>query len=174
MFPVVVYQFFTDPYGDFGPLFFADPLQILKACRLSLGNSNLQLALHILRRIKVWRLTKPFHYLNGICVMQMSHSSVALAECFGSLLCWNTYPWPIFIVLAEVRKFSLKISLYFAPSIFPLTWCSHPIPLAEKQPQSIMISPPYLIVDIVFSWSKSAFFFTSKISVLRSSQKAQF
>ncbi len=30
----------------------------------------------------------------------LSHSFVALAECFGSLSCWNTHPRPIFNALA--------------------------------------------------------------------------
>ena len=36
-------QVCTDLGSDFGPLLFADPLQILKVPRLSLGNSKLQL-----------------------------------------------------------------------------------------------------------------------------------
>ena len=36
-------QVYTDLGRDFGPLLFADPLQILKVLRLSLGNSKLQL-----------------------------------------------------------------------------------------------------------------------------------
>ena len=42
-FVVVFQQVCTDLGRDFGPLLFADPLQILKVPRLSLGNSNLQL-----------------------------------------------------------------------------------------------------------------------------------
>ena len=43
MFVVVFQQVCTDLGRDFGPLLFADPLQILKVPRLSLGNSTLQL-----------------------------------------------------------------------------------------------------------------------------------
>ncbi len=35
------------------------------------------------------------HFRTLICFF-LSHSFVALAVCFGSLLCWNTHPWPIF------------------------------------------------------------------------------
>ena len=52
----------------------------------------------------------------------------------GHLSCWNTHPWPIFSILAEVRRFSHKISLHLVPSIFPSTLCSCPVPLAEKLP----------------------------------------
>src|SRR4029434_8041027 len=37
-------------------------------------------------------------------------------------------------------------------------WWSRPVPLAEKQPQSIMFSPPCLPVGIVFLGSYSASF----------------
>ena len=40
---VVFQQVCTDLGRDFDPLLFADPLQILKVPRLSLGNSKLQL-----------------------------------------------------------------------------------------------------------------------------------
>ena len=43
MFVVVFQQVYTDLGRDFGPLFFADPLQVLKVPRLVLGNSKLQL-----------------------------------------------------------------------------------------------------------------------------------
>ena len=43
MFVVVFQQVCTDLGRDFGPLLIADPLQILKVLRLSLGNSKLQL-----------------------------------------------------------------------------------------------------------------------------------
>src|SRR4029434_1411822 len=45
-----------------------------------------------------------------------------------------------------------------APSIVPSMQLSRPVPLAEKQPQSIMFPPPYLTVGIVFLGSYSAFF----------------
>ena len=44
---VVFQQVYTDLGRDFGPLLFADLLQILKVLRLSLGNSKLQLPLQI-------------------------------------------------------------------------------------------------------------------------------
>ena len=47
MFVLVFQQVCTDLGRDFGPLLFADPLQILKVPRLLLGNSKLQLPLQI-------------------------------------------------------------------------------------------------------------------------------
>ena len=58
----------------------------------------------------------------------------------------------------RARRFSLKISLYLAPSIFNSAWCSHPVPLTGKQPQSIMFPPPCLMVGMVFFGFKSALF----------------
>ena len=45
MFVVVFQEICTDLGRDFGPLLFADPLQILKVPRLSLGNSNVKMYL---------------------------------------------------------------------------------------------------------------------------------
>ena len=88
----------------------------------------------------------------------LSHSFVALAVSFGSFSCWNTNPRPIFSALVEAKKFSLKRSLYLAPSIFLLTRCSRPVSLAEKQPQSIMFPPSCLMVGRMLLGFKSAFF----------------
>ena len=52
-------------------------------------------------------------------------------------------------------RFKPNIPRYMAPSIVP---SSHPVPLAEKQPQSIMFSHPCLTVGMVFLGSYSASF----------------
>ncbi len=88
------------------------------------------------------------HSRTFICLF-LSHSFVSLAVCFGSLSWWSktlihdpfsmpwlaSMPWPW---------------CYLAPPIVPLMWCSCPVPLAEKHPQSIMFPPPCLTVGIVF------------------------
>ena len=50
MFVVVFQQVCTDLGWDFGPLLFADPLQILKVPRLSLGNPKLLLRFNEIRK----------------------------------------------------------------------------------------------------------------------------
>src|SRR4029434_1821588 len=55
----------------------------------------------------------------------------------------------------EGMRFKSNIPRYMAPSIVPSMQCSRPLPLAEKQPQSIMFPPPCLTVGMV---SYSAFF----------------
>src|SRR4029434_4058567 len=52
-------------------------------------------------------------------------------------------------------RFKPNIPHYMAPSIVPSMQWSRPVPLAEKQPQSIMFPPPCLTVGMV---SYSAFF----------------
>src|SRR4029434_2238572 len=81
---------------DFGPLLFADPLQILKVA-FSMGGN-------------------------------------------------------------EGMRFKPNIPGYMAPFIVPSMQWSRPVPLAEKQPQSIMFPPPCLMVGMVFFGSYSAFF----------------
>ena len=51
----------------------------------------------------------------------LSHSSVALAECFGSLSCWKVNR-PNFSFLAEGSRFSSWTFLYLAPSFSLLSW----------------------------------------------------
>ena len=86
------------------------------------------------------------------------HSFVARAVCLGSLSCWKTQPRFIFNVLADGRRFSLKISWYMAPFILSFTRISRPGPFAEKQPQSMMFPPPCFTVGMVFFGCNSAFF----------------
>lgn len=57
----------------------------------------------------------------------------------------------MFNVLAEGRRF---FKIY---STNPLA--RHPVPLAEKQPQSVMFPPPHLTVGVVFFGLYSAFLF---------------
>ncbi len=87
-----------------------------------------------------------------------SHSFVARAVCLGSLSCWKTQPRFIFNVLADGRRFSLKISRYMAPFILSFTQISRPGPFAQKQPQSMMFPPPCFTVGMVFFGCNSAFF----------------
>ncbi len=87
-----------------------------------------------------------------------SHSFVARAVCLGSLSCWKTQPRFIFNALADVRRFSLKISRYMTPFILSFTQISRPGPFAEKQPQSMMFPPPCFTVGMVFFGYNSASF----------------
>uniref|UniRef100_A0A8C6P5Q3 Transposase Tc1-like domain-containing protein n=1 Tax=Nothobranchius furzeri TaxID=105023 RepID=A0A8C6P5Q3_NOTFU len=88
-----------------------------------------------------------------------SHSFVARAVCLGSLSCWKTQPRFIFKALTDGRRFWLRISRYMAPFILSLTRISRPVPLAEKQPQSMMFPPPCFTVGMVFLGCNSVFFF---------------
>ncbi len=97
-----------------------------------------------------------------------SHSFVARAVCLGSLSCWKTQPRFIFNVLADGRRFSLKISRYMAPFILSFTQISRPGPFAEKQPQSMMFPPPCFTVGMVFFGCNSAFFLLQTQQVLLS------
>ena len=58
----------------------------------------------------------------------------------------------------EGMRFKPNIPRYMALSIVPSMQWSRPVPLAEKQPQSIMFPPPCLTLGMVFLGSYSAFF----------------
>ncbi len=64
MFLVVGHQVRTHLRRDFVPLLFADPLQVIKVSKLTVGNSNLQLPPQIFCGIKVWRPVRPLQDLN--------------------------------------------------------------------------------------------------------------
>src|SRR4029434_9389082 len=55
----------------------------------------------------------------------------------------------------EGMRFKRNMPQYIAPSIVPSMQWSRPVPLAEKQPQSIMFPPPCLTVGMVFLGSYS-------------------
>ena len=98
------------------------------------------------------------HSRTLICFF-LSHCFVALAVCFGSLSCWKTHPRPIFSALTEGRRLSPKLSRYMAPFILPSIRWSHPVHLAEKQPQSIRFPSPCFTVGMVFLGLYSTFLF---------------
>src|SRR4029434_10902652 len=86
------------------------------------------------------------------------HVYTHLRRDFGPLL--FAHPLQILKVAFSMRGnegigFKPNIPHYMAPSIVPSMQWSRPVPLAEKQPQSIMFPPPCLTVGMV---SYSAFF----------------
>ena len=76
MFLVVGHQVCAHLRRDFGPLLFADTLQILKVSRLSLGHLKLQLPPQIFYGIKVRRLAGPLHDLNVLLLEPLPYSLV--------------------------------------------------------------------------------------------------
>ena len=57
-----------------------------------------------------------------------------LAVCLGLLSCWKVNLRPSLWSCALWSRFSSRISLYFAPFIFPSILTSLPVPAAEKHP----------------------------------------
>ena len=111
----------------------------------------------------------------------LSYFFGALTVCFRSLSYLNTHSRPIFSVLAEARRFSFMISMYLAPSIFPSTRYSRPVPLAEKKPQIIMFPLSFLMIDGVLEVQINVFYIqtrrielTPKSSILVSSDNSTF
>ena len=90
------------------------------------------------------------HSNTWIC-FDLNHSIVALAVCLGSLSCWKVKLRPSLKSFADSNRFSSKIVLYLAPSIFPSTQTSFPVPAEEKHPHSMMLPPPCFRVGMVCS-----------------------
>jgi hypothetical protein len=78
-----------------------------------------------------------------------SHFCVVLAVGFASLCCWKVILHPSLWSWALWNRFSSKISLYFAPFIFPLIPSSLPVLAADKHPHSMMLPPPCFTVGMV-------------------------
>ncbi len=89
-------------------------------------------------------------YSNTLC-FDLNHSIVALAVCLGSLSCWKVNLRPSLKSFADSNRFSSRIALYLAPSIFPSTVTSFPVPAEEKLPHTMMLPPPHLTVGMVCS-----------------------
>ena len=75
-------------------------------------------------------------------------SSVVLAVCLWSLSCWKVNLCPSLRSWALWSRCSSRISLYFAPFIFPSILTSFPVPVAEKHPHSRMLPPPCFTVGM--------------------------
>ena len=78
-----------------------------------------------------------------------SYSYVVLAVCLGLLSCWRVNLHPSLRSGALWSRFYSRISLYFAPFIFPSVLTSLPVPTAEKHPHSMMLPPPCFTVRMV-------------------------
>ncbi len=77
--------------------------------------------------------------------LSLSHSCVALSVCLGSLSCRKVNLRPSLRSWALWNRFSLMISLYFAPFSFPSTLTSLPVPAAEKHPHSMRLLPAHFL-----------------------------
>uniref|UniRef100_A0A8C7P234 Uncharacterized protein n=1 Tax=Oncorhynchus mykiss TaxID=8022 RepID=A0A8C7P234_ONCMY len=73
------------------------------------------------------------------------------ALCFGSLSCWKTNLRPSLKSFADSIRFSSRMVLYLAPSIFPSILTIFPVPAEEKQAQTMMLPPPCLTMGMVCS-----------------------
>ena len=79
--------------------------------------------------------------------LSLSHFCVVLAVCLGSLSRCKVNLHPSLRSWTLCSTFSSRISLYFAPFIFPSILTSLPVTAAEKHPHSMMLPPPSFTVD---------------------------
>jgi hypothetical protein len=80
--------------------------------------------------------------------LSKNHSCIVLAVCLWSLSCWKVNLHPSQRSWVLWRRFSSRISLYFAPFIFPLILTSIPVPAGEKHYHSMMLPPPCFTLGI--------------------------
>lgn len=66
-----------------------------------------------------------------------------------SLSYWNINLLHKFSFLSNEIKFSINIYWYFDPFMFPSMACNATVPFAEKQPQIMMLLPPYVTLGFV-------------------------
>ena len=81
--------------------------------------------------------------------LSRSHSCIVLAVFLGLLSCWKVNLHPSLRTCSRALRNSLKISLYFAPFIFPWIRTGLPVPALQKHPHSMMLPPPWLSIGMV-------------------------
>ncbi len=134
----------TDFRRYFVPLLFADPLQVIKVLKMTFGNSNLQLPLHIFYGIKVWRLARPLQDLN-----------VLLLE---PLICCLSHVFWVIVILEYPSTTHFQYPGWLQCPGTEGTWPIHrPFDvvqlsclLSKNTPQSITFPPPCLTVEMLF------------------------
>ena len=126
------YKLGTPVFGEFLPFSSADPLKLCEAGWGASLHSYFQVSAEMFDGVKVWALAVPLKDLQRLvpkpllswlgCVLRV----VALLE--GE-------PCPVWGLRS---RFSSRISLYFAPFIFPSILTSLHVPAAEKHPHSVL------------------------------------
>ncbi len=80
----------------------------------------------------------------------LSHSDVGLLVCLGSLSCYITQVHLSLRSQTDVRTFSFRIFWQRAEFMVPSIMVSRRGPEAEKQPQTITLTPPCLTIGMMF------------------------
>ena len=113
---VCLYQLSTSGFWDFLPFFLVDLFKLRQVGWGESVNSNLQVFPHILNGIQVglW-----LGHSRTLTFLFWSHSSVALAECLGSLSCLNVNLRCSLRSSALWSRFSSRICLYLVPLVVP-------------------------------------------------------
>ena len=115
-----------------------DPLKLRQVGWRASLHSYFQVSPKMFDQVQVWLWlghSRTFRDLSR------SHSCIVLAVCLGSLSCWMVNLRPRLRSWALWSRFSSRISLYFAPFIFPSILTSLPVPAAEKHPPSKILPP---------------------------------
>lgn len=128
----------TSGFGDFLPLFSADPLKISWfGWGLSVA-SYFQVSLEMFVWVQVQSLAGP---LKDIHRVVLSHSCIVFALCLGSLFHWKVNLQPSLRPRVLWNRFPLKRPLYSVPVSFPSTTTCLPVPAAEKKAHSMTLTP---------------------------------
>ena len=132
----------TPGFGDFLPFFSADPLKG-NTCGQSLQRFSIGF------KSVLW-----LGHSRTFTELSLSHSCVVLAVCLGSLSCWKVNHRLSLGSWALWTKFSLRISLCFAPSSFPSTLTLPLVPATEKHPTACMMlpAPSFTIGMVLGRW----------------------
>ena len=95
-------------------------------------------------RVQVRALAGPLNY-----IQRLVSKPVLFCLCCVLVVLLEGGTLPQFEFLSALEQVSSRISLYFAPFIFPAILTSHPVPAAEKHPHSMMLPPPCFTVGMV-------------------------
>ena len=146
-FPVTHDQSCTSAWRNFGPFLLTELLQLRDICGLSCMNGLLQILPHHLSWVNAWTSTLHSKMQNLFCFIQ---SVVDVLVCLGSSSCCMIHFLLSFSSQTDVLTFSCGISECNPKFMVPSTMASRPGPEAAKQPQTMIIPPPYFTAGMRF------------------------
>ena len=156
---VWLYKLGPPVFGAFLPFFSADPLKLRQVVWGASLHNYSQVSPEMFDQVQVRNLAGPLKYIHRLI------DSNAVTPALSRLCATGRCPfgrWTFAPVWGRVlwSRFSSRISLYFAPFIFPLILTSLPVPAAEKQPHSMML-PSFLQMWVLAFRPKSSIFVSS-------------
>ena len=160
----------TPVFEEFLPFFSEDLLKLSQVGWGASLHSYFQVSQEMFDLVQVRALAGPLKDIQKPVPKPLQHCLGCVLRVLGSLSCWKVNLRSSLRFWSLWSRFSSRISLYFAPFIFPSILTSLSVPAAEKHPHSMMLPPPCFTVGMVpGSFQTWRLAFRPKSSILVSS-----